>query len=83
MSTVGHFTTMIGVFCFYTTLLESTFERKLIVYTHNIIPRLYVEIDFLNLKNLYKILNKLKKVTFPKKIIRKFIKKNIFFSKYY
>ena len=41
LSTVGHFTTMIGVFCFYATLLESTFEKKLTTYTHNLVPRFY------------------------------------------
>jgi hypothetical protein len=75
MSTVGHLTTMVGVFCFYTTLLESTFERKLTVYTHNIIPRLYINKTFILLKKINKQINNIKKTSFPKKKIRKYIKK--------
>jgi len=41
VSTTGHFITMIGVFCFYITLIESMYERKLTVLTYNIIPRFY------------------------------------------
>ncbi len=52
MSTVGHFISMIGVFCFYSTLLESSFERKLTPLTHNLVPRLYVDTTVLYLKNI-------------------------------
>ena len=62
MSTVGHFISMIGVFCFYTTLLESSFERKLTPVTINLVPRFYVDSTFLYLKTINIKLNKKKKV---------------------
>ena len=61
MSTVGHFVSMIGVFCFYTTLLESSFERKLTPVTINLVPRFYVDSTFAYLKNINIKLNKKKK----------------------
>ena len=39
LSTVGHFLTMLGVFSFYATILESHLEKKLGVYFHTIIAR--------------------------------------------
>jgi len=64
MSTVGHFISMIGVFCFYTTLLESSFERKLTPVTINLVPRFYVDSTFLYLKTINIKLNKKKKLIF-------------------
>jgi len=65
MSTVGHFTTMIGVFAFYITLLESVFERKLVTLTHNLLPRLYNDYSYARLKKISEILNKKKKNFVP------------------
>ena len=73
MSTVGHFTSMIGVFCFYITLLESSFERKLITLTHNLLPRMYNDASYLHLKKINLIVNKKKQTSFPIKRIRMFL----------
>ncbi len=81
MSTVGHFTTMIGVFCFYITLLESAFENKLITYTNNLVPRFYNNSSYINFKNINSILNIKKKFNFPNKKTRKFINKKLFVIK--
>lgn len=70
MSTVGHFTSMIGVFCFYITLLESSFERKLVVLTHNLVPRMYNDFSYLYLKEINTMVNKKKQSIFPKKQVR-------------
>ncbi len=77
MSTVGHFTTMIGVFCFYITLLESVFERKLVTLTYNLVPRMYNDYSYLRLKRINENLNKLKKTSFPTMKTRVFIRKRI------
>ena len=53
LSTVGHFISMIGVFCFYITLIESSFERKLHILTYNLIPRFYNNISIFK----YKLIN--------------------------
>ena len=53
LSTVGHFISMIGVFCFYITLIESSFERKLHILNYNLIPRFYVNYSIYN----YKLIN--------------------------
>jgi len=76
MSTVGHFISMIGVFCFYTTLLESSFERKLTPVTINLVPRFYVDSTFIYLKTINIKLNKKKKINFlkKKKILKNFKK---------
>lgn len=76
MATVGHFISMLGVFCFYATLLESTFERKLIPLTFNIVPRFYTDPSYIALKNIKTIIQK-KKSSFPKKKIRNFFVKVI------
>lgn len=76
MSTVGHFISMLGVFCFYITLLESTFERKLIPLTYNLLPRFYNESTVIVTKYINSLL-KLKKSSFPKKKIRNFLVKVI------
>ena len=60
MATVGHFISMLGVFCFYITLLESNFERKLIPVIYNLVPRLYVDYSYLNLKLINFLINKKK-----------------------
>lgn len=73
MSTVGHFTSMIGVFCFYITLLESSFERKLTILTHNLIPRMYNDVAFIFLKKINLNLNKKKQTHFPTKRVRNYI----------
>jgi len=57
VATAGHFTTMLGVFFFYTTLFESALEKKLIPYLHNLIPRLYNDSAELKLKNLVTLVN--------------------------
>jgi heme/copper-type cytochrome/quinol oxidase subunit 1 len=75
MATVGHFTSMIGVFCFYITLLESSFERKLVALTHNLLPRMYNDISYLYLKKITLILNKKKQTSFPLKRTRMFLNK--------
>jgi len=67
MSTVGHFTTMIGVFCFYTTLLESSFEKKLTTYIYNLVPRFYSNSSYLCYKNINQILNINNKLLINKK----------------
>ena len=77
MSTVGHFTTMIGVFCFYITLLESVFERKLVTLTYNLVPRMYNDYSYLRLKRINENLNKLKKTSLPTKKSRVFIRRKI------
>ena len=77
MSTVGHFTTMIGVFAFYITLLESVFERKLVTLTHNLLPRLYNDYSYARLKKISEILNKKKKTSFPSKKVRIFINRKL------
>ena len=73
MATVGHFTSMIGVFCFYITLLESSFERKLITLTHNLVPRMYNDLSYIYLKNVNLILNKKRQSSFPSKITRMYL----------
>lgn len=77
MSTVGHFISMIGVFCFYTTLLESSFERKLIPLTHNLVPRFYVDNTVIYLKNINVKLNKKKQVNLINRRTRIFFNKKI------
>lgn len=77
MSTVGHFTTMIGVFCFYTTLLESSFEKKLTTYIYNLVPRVYNNNSYLSLKNINNILNIKNKNLINNKKTRNYILKNI------
>lgn len=77
MATVGHFTSMIGVFCFYVTLLESSFERKLITLTHNLLPRMYHDISYLYLKKINLMLNKKRQTSFPQKRTRNFLNKHI------
>ncbi len=77
MSTVGHFISMIGVFCFYTTLLESSFERKLTPVTINLVPRFYVDSTFLYLKTINIKLNKKKKVNLLGKKTRVYFNKKL------
>ena len=77
MSTVGHFTTMIGVFCFYTTLLESSFEKKLTTYIYNLVPRFYSNSSYLCYKNINQILNINNKLLINKKKTRIYINKHI------
>lgn len=77
MSTVGHFISMIGVFCFYTTLLESSFERKLTPVTINLVPRFYVDSTFLYLKTINIKLNKKKKVNLLGKKTRVYFNKRL------
>ena len=57
LSTVGHFISMIGVFCFYITLIESSFERKLNIVTYNLIPRFYNNFSIYNYKLINNISN--------------------------
>ena len=77
MATVGHFTSMIGVFCFYITLLESSFERKLTVLTHNLVPRMYNDTSYIFLKKINLNLNKKKQTLFPSKRSRNYLLKNV------
>ena len=49
---------MIGVFSFYTTLFESTFDKKLSTISYNLIPRFYVYNMFNFVKSITLILNK-------------------------
>lgn len=77
MSTVGHFTSMIGVLCFYITLLESSFERKLTILTNNIIPRMYHDVSYIYLKKINLNLNKKKQTLLPSKRTRKYFLKHI------
>ena len=77
MSTVGHFTSMIGVFCFYITLLESNFEKKLIVLTHNLVPRMYHDTSYIFLKKINLNLSKKKQTIFPTKRTRNYLLKYI------
>lgn len=77
MATVGHFTSMIGVFCFYITLLESSFERKLITLTHNLVPRMYNDATYIYLKNINLILNKKRQTSFPSKRTRMYLIKHL------
>ena len=77
VATAGHLTTMIGVFCFYITLLESAFEKKLITLVYNLVPRLYNELANINFKliNLKLIFKKI--INLPEKRSRIFINKYI------
>lgn len=77
MSTVGHFTSMIGVFCFYITLLESHFERKLTVYTFNLLPRMYNDCSYLYLKRINLVLNKKRQTILPVKKTKKFLNRRL------
>lgn len=56
LSTVGHFTTMLGVFCFYTTLFESHLEKKLTSLINNLVPRLYNDFSFFTMKLVQKVM---------------------------
>ena len=76
MSTVGHFTTMIGVLCFYTSLMESSFEKKITSYVYNLIPRMYTNSSYLLYKNLNTIININNKTLINKKKTRNYILKN-------
>lgn len=73
MSTVGHFTTMLGVFFFYTTLFESTLEKKVNILVYNIVPRLYSVMAFIKLKDVNNIAEYAKIANFPSKRVRKLI----------
>ena len=77
MSTVGHFVSMIGVFCFYTTLLESSFERKLIPLTHNLVPRFYVDSTLIYLKTINIKLHQKKQSNLINKKTRTYFNKKI------
>ncbi len=77
MSTVGHFTTMVGVFCFYTSLMESSFEKKITTYIYNLIPRMYSNSSYLLYKNVNTITNINNKTLINKKKTRNYILKNI------
>ncbi len=77
MSTVGHFTTMVGVFCFYTSLMESSFEKKITTYIYNLVPRMYSNGSYLLYKNVNTILNINNKTLINKKKTRNYILKNI------
>lgn len=77
MATVGHFTSMIGVFCFYITLLESSFERKLTVLTHNLVPRMYNDTSYIFLKKINLNLNKKRQTLFPTKRTRNYLLKHV------
>lgn len=76
MSTVGHFTTMVGVLCFYTSLMESSFEKKITTYIYNLIPRMYTNSSYLLYKNLNTIINVNNKTLINKKKTRNYILKN-------
>ena len=73
VATAGHFTTMIGVFAFYATLFESAFEKKISIQIHNIIPRVYNELSYLNLKRVNIAINIKRITSLPYKRVRKFI----------
>lgn len=77
LATVGHLTTMIGVFCFYTALFESTLEKKLTIYLYNLVPRLYNDYSFFKLKLSNNIVNYTQLTVFPFKKSRTIIFKNI------
>ncbi len=77
VATVGHLTTMIGVFCFYTALFESTLEKKLTIYLYNLVPRLYNEYSFFKLKLSNNIFNYIQLTIFPYKKSRTIIYRNI------
>jgi hypothetical protein len=77
MSTVGHFTTMVGVFCFYTSLMESSFEKKITTYIYNLIPRMYSNSSYLLYKNVNTVININNKTLINKKKTRNYILKNI------
>lgn len=77
MSTAGHFVSMLGVFCFYSTLLESSFERKLTPLTHNLVPRVYVDSTVIQKKKVNVKLKKRKKINLLSKRARMFLNKKI------
>jgi len=77
MSTVGHFTTMVGVFCFYTSLMESSFEKKITTYIYNLVPRMYSNSSYLLYKNVNTVININNKTLINKKKTRNYILKNI------
>lgn len=73
MSTVGHFVTMLGVFFFYATLFESTIEKKITVIIYNLLPRVYNEFSFIELKQIHRIVESAKTFNITNKKIRKHI----------
>lgn len=73
MSTVGHFVTMLGVFFFYTTIFESTLEKKITIITYNLLPRVYNEFSFIELKQIHRISEYGKLNNIPNKKTRKLI----------
>ena len=75
VATAGHFTTMIGVFCFYLTLFESTLEKKLSIYTYNILPRMYNDCSALYLKKINNLLNYQLLFTAPSLQLKKILHK--------
>lgn len=78
VSTAGHFVTMIGVFAFYTTLFESTFDKKLSAISHNLVPRFYKFNISIFCKNILLILNKKLNKNTPTNTIRSFISYNTY-----
>ena len=78
MATSGHFITMLGVFSFYTTLIESNFDKKLSILSHNLTPRFYNYSIILIFKTISLYLNKKLQNTLPKKKTRLSISKHIF-----
>jgi hypothetical protein len=62
---------MLGVFFFYAVLFESYFDRKLTVNTSFIVPRLYIDNNYLILKNTNFFLKKKKSI-----IVNKLLNKN-------
>lgn len=78
LSTAGHFITMIGVFAFYTTLFESTFDKKLSILPHNLTPRFYVYNNFIFFKQISLFLKKKLENNLPTKKTRIHINKNVF-----
>lgn len=77
LSTVGHFISMIGVFCFYITLLESNFERKLITLSYNLVPRMYNDMSYIFLKQVNIRSNIKKKISTPNKKVRTFFGRHL------
>ena len=73
LSTVGHFTTMLGVFCFYATLFESHLEKKLITLLNSLLPRFYNDLSFFGLKITQFFFNYTNVTIAPNKKLRKFI----------
>jgi heme/copper-type cytochrome/quinol oxidase subunit 1 len=81
MASVGHFTTMIGVFFFFLMLLDSHFERRVVVYSTLGIPRWHKRVNYYFFKIRYLTLVKKQLNNLPNYKIRLLLS-NHYFNEY-